>query len=153
MEDSQIHVSLGHTPQCCLQTSVYSVANVVGAESNRHLPTRRTPGTVEHAPPTVPRYPSPPARAGLSRSPFSPACRPCWPTLSVPVVVPIPVSPVLTPPCCSPRQSPVVPYNLGQVAVFLKVTVVSNQGTRLMTCAFISYELKLKVLKKRTIKI
>ena len=37
LEDSQIRVSLGHPPECCLQTFPASVANVVGAESNRHL--------------------------------------------------------------------------------------------------------------------
>ena len=49
--------------------------------------------------------------------------------LTVPVSVPVPVPPVLSPPCRSPRQSPVVTYNLGQVAVFLEVTVVASHGT------------------------
>ena len=130
LEDSHIHVSLGHPPQCCIETSLPSVANVVDAKSNRHLPTRRTPGTVAHAPLTVPRFPCPPpAHACLAGLPCTHACCPCWPDRSVPVSVLVPFFPVLSPPCRSPRQSPVVPYNLGQVAVFLKVTVVASYGT------------------------
>ena len=131
LEDSQIHVCLGHPPECRLQTSLAPVMNVVGAESNRHLPTRSPPGIVVHALPTVPRFLCPPARACLARSPFAPVCRPRCPVLTViiAVPVPVPVPPVLSPPCCSPRQSPVVPYNLVQVAVFLKVTVAVSHGT------------------------
>ena len=76
----------------------------------------------------VPKFfPVPPLAPASPRLPFAPACRPCWPALTVIFAVPVP--PVLSLPCRSPRQSPVVPYNLGQVPVFLEVTVVANHGT------------------------
>ena len=95
LEDSHIHVSLGHPPQCCLETSLPSVANVVGAKYNRHLPTCRTPGTVAHAPITFPRFPFPPPLA-----PASPVYR------SLLRVVPA----GLLAPFLSPFSSPFYPY-------------------------------------------
>ena len=56
LEDSQVHVGLGHPPECHLQPPLSAVLDVVGAESNRHLPTLRLPGRVAHILPTVPKY-------------------------------------------------------------------------------------------------
>ena len=63
LEDSQVHVGLGHPPECHFQPPLSAVTDVVGAESNWHLPTRRPPGSVAHVLPTVPKFfPSPFAR-------------------------------------------------------------------------------------------
>ena len=46
LEDAQVHVGLGHSPECQFQSSVLPVTDVVGDESNRHFLLRRTPGNL-----------------------------------------------------------------------------------------------------------
>ena len=45
---SQANMDLGILQECRLQSAVTPVTNVIGAESNRHLPTRRTSNTAAH---------------------------------------------------------------------------------------------------------
>ena len=107
MEDAQVHVGLGHIPQCRLWSPVTAVTDVVGAEPNRCLPPRRTPSTLTHPPPTdaflTPDPAALPARACLpfrrSRSRSAPPafhCRFCLRSR--------PRSPPFPTPCHSPRN-------------------------------------------------
>ena len=47
LEDAQVHVGLGHSPECRFQTSVPPVPDIVSAKSNRHFFLCRTPSTLE----------------------------------------------------------------------------------------------------------
>ena len=82
LEDAEVHVGLGHSPECRFQTSVPPVPDVVSAESNRHFFLRRTPSTLEHSPPTVDFFLPPSVsllvsiRLSLRRS-LSVPCLPC----------------------------------------------------------------------------
>ena len=58
LEDSQVHIGLVHPSKHQLQTSVYSIMNVVGSEPNRHPPPRRSPSTLTHTLPTYVFSPS-----------------------------------------------------------------------------------------------
>ena len=70
LEDAQVHIGLGHPPECRLQPPLSAVTDVIGAESNRHRPIRRLPGRVTHTLPPDPKFFS------LPRAPASlPRCR------------------------------------------------------------------------------
>ena len=53
LEDAQVHIGLGHPPECRLQPPLPAVAYVIGAESNRHRPIRRLPGRVAYTLPPM----------------------------------------------------------------------------------------------------
>ena len=52
LEDSQVHVCLGHPPQRRLQSPVTTVTDIIGAKLNRHCPPCRPPSTAIHPLPT-----------------------------------------------------------------------------------------------------
>ena len=121
LEYPQVHVGLLHPPQCRLQSTVTSVTDVIGAESNPHCPTCRLSRMFANPRPTG------------SVSPLSPLPSPLSPASSfaVPFLLPPPPasslrsclssrlhSPLFPPPCRSPRNGyPVVPLKPEQVAL------------------------------------
>ena len=131
LEDAQVHVGLGHSPDRRFQTSVPPVPDIVSAKSNRHFFLHRTPGTLERSPPTVSFFfPSPLAFSHPPDSPVSVTC-------PFPVT---PAPPVRFPSRSGPRSSPFPTLYRCRQAVLpsailpafsggLKVTVLASHGT------------------------
>ena len=72
LEDTQVHVGLGHPPQRRLQSPVTTVMNIIGAKPNRHLPPCRLPSTPTHPRPTDSCFtPAPTSLPAYARFPFS----------------------------------------------------------------------------------
>ena len=136
LEYSQVHVGPWHPLQCCLQSTVTSVTDVIGAKPIRHRLTRRTSHMFAYPWLTDLRFsPLPPLPSSLT--PASPFAIPF-------LVPPLPdrslhsrlsdclCSHLFPPPCRSPQHEySVAPLKPGQVVVFLDVAVVASHRTSL----------------------